>query len=69
MSVTFKHESGSPTYTVPGYFAADGNAAESSAAGGTKWRAHFTPDHIGRWLYTVHFSAGKNAALDETANR
>ncbi|MEO7599274.1 MAG: DUF5060 domain-containing protein, partial [Opitutus sp.] len=29
--VTFTHESGSPSYTVPGYFAADGDAANSSA--------------------------------------
>jgi hypothetical protein len=29
MDVTFTHESGTPRYTVPGYFAADGNAAET----------------------------------------
>ncbi|MBX2871323.1 MAG: DUF5060 domain-containing protein, partial [Saprospiraceae bacterium] len=28
MTVKFTHESGSPAYEVPGYFAADGNAAE-----------------------------------------
>src|SRR5688572_29438151 len=37
LTVTFAHESGSPTYRVPGYFAADGNAANSSAASGNKW--------------------------------
>src|SRR5689334_3195636 len=31
MTVTFGHESGSPSYSVPGYFAADGNAANTSA--------------------------------------
>jgi hypothetical protein len=31
MTVTFRHESGSPEYMVPGYFAADGDAANSSA--------------------------------------
>src|SRR5262245_60324548 len=30
MTVTFTHESGSPSYVVPGYFAADGNAANTS---------------------------------------
>src|SRR5262245_66054674 len=37
MTVTFVHESGAPTYLVPGYFAADGNAANSSATSGSKW--------------------------------
>ena len=40
MTVTFAHESGTPTYRVPGYFAGDGNAANSSATSGNKWRAH-----------------------------
>src|SRR5687768_4170040 len=37
LNVTFTHESGSPRYIVPGYFAADGNAANTSAESGTKW--------------------------------
>ena len=40
MMVTFTHESGPPSYRVPGYFAADGNAARTSATSGNKWRAH-----------------------------
>ena len=34
MVVTFTHASGAPRYRVPGYFAADGRAAETSAARG-----------------------------------
>ena len=34
-NVTFTHESGTPRYTVPGYFATDGEAANSSAESGT----------------------------------
>lgn len=49
--ITFKSPSGK-TYKVPGYFAADGNAAETSATSGNKWRAHFAPDEIGTWTYT-----------------
>ncbi len=52
LNVTFTHESGSPKYTVPGCFAADGNAAESSAEFGTKWCAHLSPDKTGVWSYT-----------------
>jgi hypothetical protein len=66
MTVRFKHTDGT-TYSIPGYFAADGNAANSSAHSGTKWRAHFAPDREGDWNYMVHFSTGKHAALDSDA--
>ncbi len=36
--VTFTHSSGAHEYHVPGYFATDGNAGETSAKSGTKWR-------------------------------
>jgi hypothetical protein len=62
-TVQFTHESGAPTYRVPGYFAADGHAGNSSAQAGTKWRAHLSPDKTGAWKYAVSFKGGKNAAL------
>lgn len=64
LMVTFTHESGAPSYKVPGYFAADGNAGETSADSGNKWRAHLSPDKTGTWKYSVSFTRGKNAALD-----
>ena len=64
LTVTFRHESGSPQYVVPGYFAADGDAANSSGDAGTEWRAHLSPDKAGRWTYHVSFVQGKQAALD-----
>lgn len=67
LTVTFKHESGSPTYQVPGYFAADGEAANTSANSGTKWRAHLSPDKAGKWTYKVSFVRGKDAALNPQA--
>jgi hypothetical protein len=63
-SVQFTHESGTPSYKIPGYFAGDGNAGESGAESGTKWRAHLSPDKSGTWTYTVSFASGKNAALE-----
>lgn len=54
MEVTFTHESGDPVYVIPGYFAADGNAAESSAESGNKWRAHLAPDKTGNWTYQIN---------------
>jgi len=69
LTVTFAHESGSPNYRVPGYFAADGNAARTSAASGNKWRAHLSPDKPGKWNYRVSLLTGKNVAVDDAAAR
>ncbi len=66
-NVRFTHESGSPDYLVPGYFAADGNAAHSSATSGKIWRAHLSPDKPGEWRYTIEFRKGKDAAVDPDA--
>ena len=53
---------------VPGYFAADGNAAESGATGGNCWRVHFTPDETGAWTYRASFRTGRDvAAADDPA--
>lgn len=62
-TVEFRHESGEPVYRVPGYFAADGQAAETSAEAGNCWRAHLAPDKTGVWTYRVSFLKGKHAAI------
>ena len=67
MTVTFEHESGSPKYVVPGYFAADGDAANTSAESGTAWRAHLSPDKVGKWTYRVSFVKGKQVAVSPAA--
>ncbi|OYP34154.1 DUF5060 domain-containing protein [Rhodopirellula sp. MGV] len=64
LSVTFTHRDGA-TYTVPGYFAADGDAANSSAESGNVWRAHFAPDRVGEWDWQISFRSGHHCALDE----
>lgn len=66
MNVEFTHDSGRKQL-VPGYFAADGDAANSSAQSGTKWRAHFAPEDMGTWTYQISFRQGKNAALNRDA--
>jgi len=55
---------GGRTLVVPGYFAADGNAAETSATSGDRWRVHFVPDETGEWTYRVSFRRGPNVAVD-----
>lgn len=68
MTVKFAHESGEPDYVVPGYFAADGNAANSSAQAGNQWRAHLSPDKAGEWSYQISFERGKRTAIDGDAS-
>lgn len=53
--------------TVGGYFAADGNAAETGATTGNKWRVHFLPWSSGTYYYRVSFHRGPNVAIDYTA--
>lgn len=65
MEVEFQHEEGD-RIVVPGYFAADGQAGQSSAQSGTKWRAHLAPHRTGRWTYEIRFHRGKLAALDRS---
>ncbi|MFK8163067.1 MAG: DUF5060 domain-containing protein, partial [Lewinella sp.] len=61
MDVTFRHDS--VTYVVPGYFAADGDAGNTSATEGNKWKAHLSPDYTGEWSYSVSFRKGTNVAV------
>src|SRR4030095_13821609 len=64
LTVTFTHESGAPSYSVPGYFAADGNAANTSASVGNKWRVHFAPDRTGHWNGRAAFVSGRDVAIE-----
>ncbi|MBI1356788.1 MAG: DUF5060 domain-containing protein [Acidobacteria bacterium] len=65
LSVTFRHEESGDAFTVPGYFAADGDAAESSAKAGKVWRARFTPPAAGAWRYEASFRQGERVALSD----
>ena len=59
---------GAQTITIPGYFAADGNAAETGATSGNKWRVHFVPPQAGNWTYSTSFRQGNEAALSTDSN-
>lgn len=63
LDVKFVHEDGT-TLTVPGYFAADGNAAETGATSGNVWHVHFNAPKAGNWRYEVDFQMGENIAAD-----
>jgi hypothetical protein len=62
LNVTFTK--GKKQYVVPGYYAADGDAAETSANSGNKWRVHFVPDEEGQWSYKASFRTDSDIALN-----
>ena len=66
LDVTFKN--GDKEYVIPGFYSADGNAAETSTDKGHIWQARFTPDAIGDWTYTASFKKGNNIAVAENVN-
>lgn len=62
-NTAFTHTASGKTFVIPGYYAADGNAGQTGAEKGNKWRVHFTPDEIGEWTYDVDFRKGKWVAV------
>ena len=68
LNVAFVHEGTGRQFDVPGYYAADGDAADSGATGGNVWRVHFAPDDIGNWGYVASFRTGANIAMSSDPN-
>ncbi len=62
LNVTFTN--GEQSYVVPGFYAADGQAADTSAKAGNQWRVYFMPDREGRWDYKASFRMGVNIAIN-----
>lgn len=62
LDVTFTHADSGSFYVVPGYYAADGNAANSGASSGSVWAVHFSPDATGTWTWVSSFVQGSNVA-------
>ncbi|NQT88596.1 DUF5060 domain-containing protein, partial [bacterium] len=66
LDVTFRNEN--EAYLAPGYYAADGNAANSGAASGNVWMVHFSPGKAGAWTWKASFRKGPNVAVAEAAD-
>ena len=60
-----KFTNGNESFVVPGFFAADGNAAETSAKNGKVWQVRFTPNKEGEWTYEASFRKGKEIAVND----
>jgi hypothetical protein len=60
--MTFRN--GDSDYTVRGFYAADGHAAETGADTGNIWQVRFCPDMEGTWDYSVSFRHGEDIAVN-----
>jgi hypothetical protein len=60
LDVTFIN--GDHKLTIPGYYAADGEAGETGAEAGNIWRVNFRPDMEGFWEWKTDFHRGENVA-------
>ncbi|SDM53866.1 DUF5060 domain-containing protein [Kriegella aquimaris] len=61
LSVEFKNED--TKYTIRGFYAADGDADETSSDSGGIWQVRFTPDKVGEWSYAATLYHGDSVAL------
>lgn len=64
--VTFKHSEIS--YTIRGFYAADGNAAQTSADSGPVWLVRFSPDRAGLWTYSATLRTGRDIAVGDDSH-
>lgn len=56
---------GERSMVVPGFYAADGNAAESSSNQGNIWQVRFRPDEEGEWEYKASFRNGDQIVVSD----
>ena len=52
------------TQVIPGYYAADGGAADSGADAGRMWCVRFRPETAGSYTYALSLQRGDSLALD-----
>jgi hypothetical protein len=55
-------------YEITGYYAADGNASQSSALSGNGWQEKFTPDLPCKWSYQAVLYNVDRVAISEKPN-
>jgi hypothetical protein len=63
-SDSFSNSNNTTQLVVPGYFAADGNAANTHATSGDQWHCHFAPPAEGKWTWRATFVKGPLVALE-----
>ncbi|PHI19275.1 DUF5060 domain-containing protein [Lewinellaceae bacterium SD302] len=67
--VDFTFTQGERSITIPGFFAADGQAAETSAGAGNVWRVRFRPPTQGIWTYSGELRSGSGVVYAPTTGK
>ncbi len=62
LMVKFTHED--KTVWVRGFYAADGDAANSGASEGNIWQVRFSPSLLGTWSYQAYLHTGSKIAVN-----
>jgi Domain of unknown function (DUF5060) len=68
LDVVFRSSTEVVVMTVAAYYAADGNAADTSANSGGVWHCHFAPPTVGTWKWQASFRIGTNIAMASPGN-
>lgn len=63
LECVFRHAGGNVSAVVQGFYAADGDAAETGAAAGRVWRCMFTPWLQGEWTWAASCVRGADVAV------
>ena len=66
LRVVFQHQD--TKQVIQGFYAADGNAAETGASSGAIWQVRFTPDKVGKWSYKAQLHRGDSIALSNESS-
>ncbi len=61
LTVEFEHETSKQK--IRGFYAADGNSADTGADSGNTWQVRFTPELKGEWSYRAEFYIGDSIAI------
>ena len=68
LDVEFTHPKTGQVLRVPGFFAADGKAADTGAVSGDRWQVRFTPEERGKWHWSASFRTGAGVAVSGDPN-
>ena len=60
---------GEEQFNVQGFYAADGNASETSADSGNIWQARFTPNTLGKWTYKAQMDKTPPFKIDNCVQK
>jgi hypothetical protein len=63
-----KFQQGEHVLNVPGFYAADGNAADTGADKGNCWHVHFAAPATGTWEWSASFRKGPRVASSTTVH-